>query len=74
MGGKVASAMLRQGCHGGKEGHGHMQASPNQNIDQQHGIAGVDGRAAGQVSCRVVRSSADLGKRSSIDLGSTSCR
>ena len=29
-----------------RRGQGHMQASLNRNIDQQHGIAGVDGRAA----------------------------
>ena len=35
-------------CSGGdamevRRGQGHMQAYLNQNIDQQHGIAGVDG-------------------------------
>ena len=29
-----------------RRGHGHMQASPNQNIEQQDGIAIVDGLAA----------------------------
>ena len=38
-----------------RRGQGHMQASLNQNIDQQDGITGVDGRAAspGILSCCV---------------------
>ena len=36
-----------------RRGHGHMQASLNQNINQHHSIEGVDGRAdrPGILSC-----------------------
>ena len=36
-----------------RRGQGHMQASQNQNIDQQDGIATIDGRATppGVLSC-----------------------
>ena len=36
-----------------RRGPGHMQASRNRNIDQQHGIEGVDGQAdpPGILSC-----------------------
>ena len=70
-GAAVASAMLGQGCHGGKEGQGHMQASLNQSISQQDGIARAVGRAGEAGIFRAVRSSADLGNRPSLDLGTT---
>ena len=53
-----------------RRGQGHMQASLN-HIISQDGIARADGRADEAGICRVVRSSGDLGNRSSLDLGST---
>ena len=53
-----------------RRGQGHMQASVNQSISQ-HGNARADGRADEAGICHVVRSSGDLGNRSSLDLGST---
>ena len=53
-----------------RRGQGHMQASVSQAIEQD-GIERVDGRAAEAGICLAVRSSADLGNRSSLDLGST---
>ena len=54
-----------------RRGQGHMQASRNQNISIQDGYAGAVGRAGEAGIFRVVRSSGDLGNRSSLDLGST---
>ena len=51
-----------------RRGQGHMQASLNQTISQD-GITRVDGRAAEAGICRAMRSSGDLGNRSSLDLG-----
>ena len=53
-----------------RRGQGHMQACLNQTIAQD-GIERVDGRATEAGICLVVRSSANLGNRSSLDLGST---
>ena len=53
-----------------RRGQVHMQASLNQSISQD-GIARAVGRADEAGICRVVRSSGDLGNRSSLDLGST---
>ena len=54
-----------------RRGQGHMQASLNQSISQQDGIARAVGRAGEVGIFRAVRSSGDLGNRSSLDLGST---
>ena len=52
-------------------GQGHMHVSLTQSISQQYGIARVVGRAGEAGICRAVRSSGDLGNRSSLDLGNT---
>ena len=54
-----------------RRGQGHMQASLNQNISIQHGKSRAVGRAGEAGIFRAVRSSGDLGNRSSLDLGST---
>ena len=54
-----------------RRGQGHMEASLNQSISQQDGIARAVGRAGEAGICRALRSSGDLGNRSSLDLGST---
>ena len=48
-----------------------MQASLNKGISQRDGIERAVGRADEAGICRIVRSSGDLGNRSSLDLGST---
>ena len=53
-----------------RRGQGHMQASRNQNISIQDGYARAVGRAGEAGILRAVRSSGDLGNRSSLDLGS----
>ena len=54
-----------------RRGQGHMQASLNQCISHQDGLARAVGRAGEAGIFHVVRSSGDLGKRSSLDLGNT---
>ena len=54
-----------------RRGQGHMQASLNQNISIQDGNARAVGPAGEACIFRAVRSSGDLGNRSSLDLGST---
>ena len=54
-----------------RRGQGHMQASRNQNISIRNGYARAVGRASEAGTFRDVRSSGDLGNRSSFDLGST---
>ena len=54
-----------------RRGQGHMQASLNQNISTQDGKSRAVGRAGEAGIFRAVRSSGDLGNRSSLDLGST---
>ena len=52
-----------------RRGQGQMEASLNQSISQQDGIARAVGRAGEAGIWRAVRSSGDLGNRSSLDLG-----
>ena len=54
-----------------RRGKGHMQASLNQSISQQDGIGRAVERASEAGICRAMRSSDDLGNRSSLDLGTT---
>ena len=54
-----------------RRGQGHMHASRNQTFAIQDGYAGAVGRAGEAGIFRAVRSSGDLGNRSSLDLGST---
>ena len=54
-----------------RRGQGHMQASLKQSISNQDGIARSVGRAGEAGIFRALRSSGDLGNRSSLDLGST---
>ena len=54
-----------------RRGQGHMQASRNHTFAIQDGYAGAVGRAGEAGIFRAVRSSGDLGNRSSLDLGST---
>ena len=54
-----------------RRGQGHMQASLNQSISNQDGIARAVGRAGEAGIFRAVRSSGDLGNHSSFDLGTT---
>ena len=54
-----------------RRGQGHMQASVKQNISIQDGNARAVGRAGEAGIFGAVRSSGDLGNRSSLDLGST---
>ena len=57
-----------------RRGHGHMQVSRNQNISIQDGYAGAVGRVGEARIFLAVRSSRDLGNRSSLDLGCTISR
>ena len=54
-----------------RRGQGHMQASRNQTFAIQDGYAGAVERAGEAGIFRAVRSSGDLGNRSSLDLGRT---
>ena len=54
-----------------RRGEGHMQALLNQSISNQDGIARAVGRVGESGIFCALRSSGDLGNRSSFDLGST---